>query len=316
MKKVLITGGTGFAGSHLLELLLEDADVELHVTTFSAPDPWILNVLPAEHIHTVDLADVDMTKELLAELQPACIYHLASLAVVGTSHRSPAETIQKNSALQVGILEAVRLASPQSRVLSVGSAQGYDCHKLTNQQQRINETHPLGPSNPYGVSKVTQELLSLSYMYSYGLDIVLVRSFNHTGERQTTDFALPSFAQQIVAIEKGHARELKVGNLAAVRDISDVKDVVHGYKILMDKGSTGEVYNLGSGSGVVMKDALQLLIDQSTVPISVIVDQEKFRPLDVPYLVADNKKIVSLGWQPHHELAETCGRILSYWRNQ
>jgi GDP-4-dehydro-6-deoxy-D-mannose reductase len=316
MKKVLITGGTGFVGSHLLELLLTNSELEVHVTSYTQPEAWFLEKLPPDQIHHINLEDTEQTAQLFTQLQPDHIYHLASLAAVGTSHGNPLNTIQKNVAIQLSVLEAVKTSCPQARLLSIGSAQGYDPHKLTSPTQLLSETHPLGPSNPYGVSKVTQELLSLAYHYTYHLNIVMVRAFNHTGERQTNDFALPAFAQQIVAIERGEAQELKVGNLEAVRDLTDVKDIVRAYQLLMNEGQPGEIYNVGSGMGIVMKDALQLLLDQATVPIVVTTDPDKFRPLDVPYLVADNKKIATLGWQPTHLLAETCGRILSYWRNQ
>lgn len=313
---ILITGGTGFAGSHLVELLLAEGFSSVHVTTFGAQDTFVHTLLPQDHIHHLDLTNFEATQNLLSSLQPQYIYHLAAFAKVAHSHKQALQIMSNNSSLQWNLLEAVRLVCPSTRILVVGSAQEYDFYAAQYQGlETINETVPLGPVNPYGVSKVDQDLLSLSYHYSYNLDIVRIRPFNHTGERQTADFAVPEFARQIIAVEQGKQSEIEVGNLSAVRDMSDVKDVVRAYLTLMQQGETGEVYNVGSGEGHSMQEILDQLISLSRANVTVTVDQSRFRPQDIPMIVADISKIKTLGWSPTLPLSQTLARVLEYWRH-
>lgn len=314
--RVLITGGTGFAGSHLVEHLKQVGSYDIHVTTFKQTgsfDAW----LPRENVHPLDLTDAAATNTLLDTLQPDIIFHLAAFATQGNSFEQAQAIMGNNLHLQLCLLEGVRLHAPKARTLIVGSAMEYDVLDAQREnpgEVRLSEKHRLGPISPYAVSKVLQDLLGLSYHYSYQLDIVRARPFNHIGERQTTDFAVSSFAHQIVAVERKQQTELTVGNLTAVRDFSDVKDVVAGYHILMEKGIAGEVYNIGSGQGHTMQNILDLMISMSTVSIPVIQDPAKFRPLDVPSVIANNTKIAALGWQPKIPLSETLKRVLMYWR--
>ncbi len=158
-------------------------------------------------------------------------------------------------------------------------------------------------------------MLALSYHYSYDLDIVRARPFNHIGERQTPSFAIPAFAKQIVEIERGNQDKLLVGNLDAIRDFTDVKDMIKAYILLMEKGKSGEVYNIGTGTGYKVQDVLDWLCELSQTEVHIEVDPDKIRPLDVPVAVADNSKISALGWQPTIELKATLQRILDDWRN-
>ncbi len=308
---VLITGGTGFAGSHLVEALLVQG-VTPHVTTASNSPSFVHSLLPSDHIHQVDLTDQPSTFELFNQLQPTQIYHLAAFASVGSSFSQGQPILQHNLELQVNVLEAVKQFTPQARLLVVGSAMEYDT--LHQTAQSIAEDHAIGPISPYAVSKVLQDMLGYSYGRSYQLDIVRARPFNHTGERQTADFAIPSFAQQIVAIEHGQADHLAVGNLEAIRDFTDVKDIVAAYILLMEKGETHEVYNLGSGQGHSMKEVLLQLCEFSTSDIRVVEDPTKMRPQDVPRVIANSSKIMRLGWQPQIPLKQTLHRVIEYWR--
>jgi GDP-4-dehydro-6-deoxy-D-mannose reductase len=324
---VLITGGTGFAGSHLVEHLLEIGDTNIHVTNFSDQESFVSTLLPASNIHQLDLTNAEATAELIKELQPKHVYHLAAISSVGDSFARAASIHNNNFALQVNILDAIRLHSPKSRILAVGSAQEYDVlktHQVADDPNsndansdvpaKISESHQLGPANPYGVSKVDQDLLALSYHYAYQLDVVRVRPFNHIGERQTLGFAIPDFAHQIAKIEAGTQSEMKVGNLTAIRDFTDVKDIVRGYQVIMTKGITGQVYNLGSGQGVVIQDMLDTLKSLVENEVKVIADPEKFRPLDVPSIIADTTSVSQLGWQPKYKINDTLVRVLNYWR--
>ncbi len=315
---ILITGGTGFVGSHLVEILIELGQKNIHVTSYSDKPEFVHKLLPQEQIHQLDLTNQEKTFALIKKIRPDQIYHLASLASVGKSFNNTKQVLDNNTQLQLNILEAIKQFSPQSRLLIIGSAMEYDlATKYSNHDsQAITETYPLGPANPYGVSKIIQDLLAYAYFQSFKLNIIRVRPFNHIGERQTPDFAIPTFAQQIVAIENGQQKTLKVGNLTAVRDFTDVKDMVQAYLLLMEKGKIGQVYNVGTGHGYIIQEVLNILISLAKVKIEVEIDQTRMRPSDVPVAVANPKKINDLGWQPTIELKKTLERILAYWRSQ
>lgn len=318
-KKVLITGGTGFAGSHLVEYLLEKSGFEIHVTSYGTAPTTVSTLLPTNRIHKLDITNEAETAQLIKELQPDHIYHLAAIATVADSFTSPARSIVTNTLLQISILEAIRKHAPMARTLIIGSAQEYDFigHDASG---KITEDHPLGAVSPYGVSKIDQDLLALSYFYSYNLQVIRVRPFNHIGELQTEHFAIASFAKQIAEAEKntpsGQTAIIKVGNMSAVRDFTDVKDMVRAYALLMEKGIVGEVYNIGSGVGYSMQEVLDMLVAKSTAKISVETDPERMRPLDVPSIIADISKMKALGWSPTIPLETTLGRVLTYWRAQ
>ena len=318
--RVLITGGTGFAGSYLVELLQQNPELELHLTTFrtqKAPlgtTPASLTATRSPLVHALDLTQFDQVKSLIAEVMPTQIYHLAAAANVGTSFAQADQILHQNTMIQLSLLEAVRAVCPAARVLVVGSAQEYDLigHPTS---KPIREDHPLGPANPYGVSKAVQDLLSLSYHYTYGLQVVRARPFNHIGRRQTTDFAVPAFAAQVARIEQGKQQEIRVGNLDAVRDFTDVRDVVQAYVLLMEKGQVGQAYNIGSGTGHSMREILELLCNQAEHPIRVVTDPARVRPLDVPCIVADSSRIAALGWRPSISLRSTLQEVLQEWRS-
>jgi GDP-4-dehydro-6-deoxy-D-mannose reductase len=315
---ILITGGTGFVGSHLVEALIKSGQKNIHVTSYSDKKGFVHQLLSSEQIHKLDLTNQEETLSLVEKIRPDQIYHLASLAAVGKSFNNIKKILDNNTQLQLNILEATRQFAPQSRLLVIGSAMSYDLTQKypSHSAQSITETYPLGPSSPYAVSKTMQDLLAYSYTKSFNLNIVRARPFNHIGERQTVDFAIPTFAQQIVAIENGRQQKLKVGNLTAIRDFTDVKDMVRAYLLLMEKGESGQVYNIGTEQGYSMQEILNILISLAEVKIEVETDLERMRPSDVPIAVADAQKINNLGWQPTQELKKTLQRILLYWRSQ
>lgn len=309
--KILVTGGTGFAGSHLIEELLAQGETDIYSTTYSAPDPSV-RFLPDDHYIQVDLSDTAATEKMLETVKPEWIFHLASFAYVGKSFEKAKELFSNNIGLQLSLLEAVRKAAPSARVLTIGSAEEYGI--IDPSIETISENCLLNPVNPYAVSKVTQDLLAGSYALSFGLDIVRARPFNHIGTRQTGDFAIPAFMQQIVAIEKGQQPSLKVGNLEGIRDFTDVKDMVKAYILLMKQGKKGEVYNIGSSKGWKMKDVVDIICSLASVKVTVEEDPSRLRPLDVPRLVADNKKITALGWKPTVDITPTLQAVLDEWR--
>lgn len=312
-RRILVTGGTGFAGSHLIEELLEQRYTNIFSTTFSKPAEEY-TFLPAENYIKLDLTDKVATAKIIKELQPDWIFHLASFAYVGKSFEKAEELFANNIRLQLSVLEAVRLAAPEARILTIGSAEEYGV--LPEGVKTIDESVPLNPVNPYAVSKVTQDLLAGSYFLSYDLDIVRARPFNHIGQRQTGDFAIPAFAKQIAMIERGEQKELLVGNLTGVRDFTVVRDMVRAYIVLMEKGRAGEIYNLGTGKGVKMSEIVEILRSLSKTEIKLQLDRSRLRPLDVPILIADNKKLLGLGWEPREDLKATLAAVLSEWRNK
>jgi GDP-4-dehydro-6-deoxy-D-mannose reductase len=314
---ILITGGTGFAGSHLVEHLQSVGYRDIHVTTIGAKtDAHGSNGLESHQIHTLNLLDRPAVQELLQTLQPDYIYHLAAMAEVGSSFSAAEKTILNNTVIQLNMLEAVRECSAQSRLLIIGTGQEYDVlsPSFKADPKPLSEESPLGPSNPYAVSKVAQDLLGLAYYYSYQLNLVRVRPFNHIGERQSPQFAISHFAKQIAEAETGKSTSIKVGNLTAIRDFTDVKDIVKAYRLVIEEGQVGQVYNIGSGQGYSMQELLDQLIDQAKVGISVETDPTMFRPVDMPVIIADNTKIKSLGWEPSIPMADTLKRVLEYWR--
>lgn len=326
---ILITGGTGFAGSHLVEELIAQKFAQIYVTAYTDEHSYVHDLLPADHILKLDLSNKDATFDLINKIQPTWIFHLASISIAGNSFEKAASVFQNNIALQLNLLEAVKTHVPKARVLVVGSGMEYGMVNLTTDPQLLSSSHidqinyptineevNLKPTNPYAVSKVTQDLLGLSYVYSYQLDVVRARPFNHIGERQTTDFAIPSFASQIAQIEQGKLSKISVGSLDAVRDFSDVKDVVKAYILLLQNGVTAEVYNIGSGRGYTIQSVLAKMCSLAKVPITIETDVSRFRVVDVPVAVGNIQKIRAIGWTPNIPLEQTLERVLNEWRNK
>ncbi len=314
--KILITGGTGFAGSHLIAALKKKEYQNIHVTHFASTQNAELGKEVV--VHQLNLTDKSSVAALIKEVQPEQIYHLASFAAVGKSFQQASMILENNITLQLNVLEAMREHAPKARLLSIGSAEEYGLvsTEIAKAHRKINEETALNPVNPYAVSKVAQDLLANAYFLSFQLDIVRVRPFNHIGENQSPDFVIPAFASQIVKIEKDPESKLKVGNLESIRDFTDVKDMVQAYIVLMEKGRAGTVYNIGSGRGVRIKEVLETLLQLANQPIQVEEDPSRLRPSDVPYFVADITKIRELGWEPKIELSHTLERVLNEWRSK
>ena len=310
---VLITGGTGFVGSHLVEALINSGNKNIFVTNYSPEAGYVGKLLPKENIIQIDLTDRESTFSLIKKLQPSHIYHLASIAVVGGSFEKASQIFQNNISLQLNILEAIRQFCPNSRTLIVGSGAEYG---KTKPGESINEQTLLNPIDPYAVSKVTQDLLALSYFHSYNLDIIRARPFNHIGERQTTDFAIPSFVSQIVEIENGKRDKLRVGNLDAIRDFTDVKDVVKAYILLMNQAVTGEVYNIASHTGYSMKEVLDIMIKLAKIDVKIEQDPARMRPSDIPNMSVNIEKLSALGWKPEIHIEQSLARIFAQWREK
>ncbi len=315
MKKVLITGASGFAGHHLIEHLLSREKFEITGTYHS--EESFNNSPLKEKIHWIkaDLTDAENALNLITQTSPDYIFHLAAASEPSKSFKDPAFTFQSNVISQINLLEAVYENKLKSRLLIISSSEIYGLVKP--EQLPIDEYTPLNPSSPYAVSKIAQDYLGLQYFNSYKLECIRARPFNHIGPYQRTNFVVADFAKQIAEIEKGKKEPtMMVGNLNAKRDFTDVRDMIKAYCLLIEKGTPGEVYNIGSGASHSIKEILDTLLSFSSKQISVITDPQKFRPADAPDIVCDNKKLIKLtGWQPQIPLTKTLQNTLDYWRS-
>ena len=313
--RVLVTGIAGFAGSHLADFLLDETDVEVHGILHR--HQWrIRHRLEQLHLHRGDLRNPLWVSEVVQEVQPDRTFHLAAWSDVGGSWRQPWNAYELNILAQLNLLEALVRAMPEAPVLVVTSNEVYGLVRPADLP--IDEETPFRPNSPYGVSKIAQDMMALQYWNSHRLPTVRARSFNHIGPRQSDDFVASAFARQIAAIEAGlQPPVLRVGNLDAVRDFTDVRDVVRAYWLLLEKGEPGQVYNVGSGQGRPIRWLLDTLLEMTSVDIDVQLDPERLRPSDVPVSICDNRRLVAAtGWQPRIDLRRTLQDLLDYWRRE
>jgi GDP-4-dehydro-6-deoxy-D-mannose reductase len=317
MKKVLITGASGFAGGFLAEYLLSQNQFEVFGTYHSEKSLQQSPLKDRITFRQIDLMQATQVENLINEIRPDHIYHLAAASPVAKSFEDPIQTMHTNIDSQINLLEAVKKAElRESSFMIASSAQVYGYVQPSDLP--IDEQTSLRPANPYAISKIAQDYLGFQYALSHGLRIIRVRPFNHIGPRQSLGFVVADFAKQIVDIEKGEKEpKIQVGNLEAKRDFTDVRDMVRAYAMLLEKGKKGEVYNIGSGKSMSVQQILDMLLSLSTVKITVSVDQERMRPSDTPEIVCDHTKISSLtGWQPEIPLEQTLKDTLEYWRQQ
>lgn len=310
--RVLITGMTGFIGSHLAEFLLKK-EVEVVGTVWDKTE--LKNVEPIKdkiRILDCDIRDSTRVWEIIEEVKPERIYHLAAQSFPTVSWDEPARTLETNVLGTAHIFEAVRKSELDTIVLVACSSAEYGF--VSESEVPVKESHALMPLHPYGVSKVGQDLLAYQYHRNFGIKTVRARIFNTTGPRKTDDVC-SDFTSRIVRIEKGIDKEMYVGNLEPKRDISDVEDVVNALWLLCEKGKMGEVYNLCSSRAYRIKDILKKAIELSNIDIEPQVDPNKLRPTDEPIIMGDNTKIrEACGWIPKMSMEETLNRMLDYWR--
>lgn len=305
---VLITGATGFAGGHLVESLA--GSHRLVGWGRSTPRPELARLIESQ---AVDLLDRDQVRHAIASLRPATIFHLAGAPQVAESWRDTAKPLEGNVLATSHLLDAIRRAGLTCRVLVTGSAAVY-----APSDAPIKEEGTLAPGNPYALSKLAQEQLAMRAFADDGMDIVMVRPFNHTGPRQPPAFVAPSMARQIALIEKGDVEPvIRVGNLDARRDFTDVRDVVRAYASLAGVGSSGEIYNVGSGVGRTIQSLLDALRSRARVDVRIEVDPERLRPAETSALVADTGRLRDrTGWHPQISFESMLDALLDYWRTE
>jgi GDP-4-dehydro-6-deoxy-D-mannose reductase len=309
--RVLITGASGFAGSHLARWL--QASTDWQITGLQSRP---VAAIPEMQMLVCDLLDVDLTERVIDHHRPDIIFHLAAQAYVPKAVANPSETIVNNVVSQLNLFEACRKAQLDPIIVVVSSADIYG--DVESSQRPIVEDQPFRPRNPYAVSKATQDLLALQYFLSYRMRIVRVRPFNHIGPGQSDRFVVSSLARQIAEIEAGKAdRVLLVGNLDACRDFLDVRDVVRAYQLVAVEAYVGDVFNVASGHTRSIRSVLDQLLSLSSIDIIARQDPARLRPSDVPKLIGDATKLrLAVGWKPEIEIEESLSDTLNDWRRR
>jgi len=315
MKKALVTGIAGFAGSHLAEHLLAN---DFSITGFFHKTHPVSNI---DHIKSkislieCDITDEDRVKKEIKSLNPDYVFHLAAFSSPAQSFDSPREALENNIVGQLNILEALVKIGSKARTLIIGSADEYG--NIDEKYLPAYESATFAPISPYAVSKIAQDLLGLQFFLNFRLNIVRVRPFNHIGPRQSTTFAIPSFAAQIAALEKQGGGTIKVGNLENSRDFTDVRDTVRAYLLALEQAKTGEVYNIGTGHAVKVSDILDLMLKLSKIKIKIEVDKSRIPPVDIKTIYCDFSKFKNqTGWQPAISLEKTLFDTIEYERSK
>ena len=297
MKKVLIFGIGGFVGRYLSE------EFKKNGYEVAGSDVRRTDSIPEYVSFTAtDLLDGDAVKALVADVSPDMIINLAAISSVGLSWKIPQTTVSVNVVGALNVLEAARALPEKPKVMFIGSSEEYQAA-----DSPMDEKTPLDANNPYGISKVTQERFARLYRSQYGMKVYCVRPFNHTGVGQRDSFVLPSFCKQAAEISKsGAPGVIRVGNLAAKRDFSDVRDIVRAYRMIIESDESDTIYNVGSGQAYGLDELLNYIVSLSPLKIEVQVDPERVRPIDTPLICCDHSLITErLGWKPEYTIFDT-----------
>jgi GDP-4-dehydro-6-deoxy-D-mannose reductase len=308
----LATGAAGFVGQHLLKELLRSGHSVLGGTfQGERPEPGVLTAAEARHTLWVplDVCRDEEIRQVLIDHHPDSIFHLAAQSSVGESFGDALGTWEVNATGTFRLMHAVSELAPAARVLFVSSSEVYGI--VPESEQPISETRPLVPTNPYGASKAAAEIVSRQLCLAGDIHLVIARSFSHTGPGQAVSFALPNWAEQLGRMAAGRVEPvLQVGNLDARRDLLDVRDVVRAYRLLIERGSPCEVYNVSSGVAHRLSDIVEMLVDLSGAGARIELDPERLRPVDTPLILGDAGRLRALGWAPQIELRQTLRDLL------
>ena len=314
--RALITGITGFAGSHLAEYILANhPDTEVYgIMRWRSRTENIQGIEERIQLIECDLRDATSVKALFGRVRPDKVFHLAAQSYVPSSWNAPAESLTTNVLGQLNIFEAIREMEIEPWIQIACSSEEYGL--VHEDELPIKEANPLRPLSPYAVSKIGQDYLGYQYHKSFGLKVVRTRAFNHDGPRRGEVFVSSNFAKQLIEVEKGKKPAvLQVGNLEARRDFTDVRDVVRGYWLATERCEAGEVYNICSGKAYSIQEVLDRLIELSGVLVKVETDPSRLRPSDVPVLLGDCTKFKkATGWEPEIPYDKTLADMLEYWR--
>lgn len=312
IERALIIGASGFVGGYLIQCLTENGVKKVHATKRPSEDYDNNNAI----VHDLDIMEIENIISVLYETRPTHIFHLAAQSSVGLAWNNPGLTIDVNIKGSVNVLDAIRELYYKPRILMVGSGEEYG--HINPDEIPIKEDNHVRPGNIYAATKACQNMIGEVYAKAYDIELLQVRAFNHIGPGQDSLFVVSDFCKQVAEIEKG-IREpiIKVGNLMARRDFTDVRDVVRAYYLLAERGKVGETYNVGCGKAVYINDILEMIIGKAHKSIAVEIDQSKIRPVDVPIIEADIMKInQDVGWKPIIPLEQTVEETLDYWRER
>ena len=315
--RVLITGIAGFIGSHLADYILSQKDVELYGTFLKYESLENLTHIKDQLVlRECDIMDQEQLDNIIKESLPDCIFHLAAQSNVVLSWQIPQKTVRINVEGTVNLLESARKHVPDARIMLASSREVYGAVKKS--ELPITEEHQPEPINPYAVSKLAMEFLGYNYYYKYGLKSIILRSFNITGPRRPESFVCSDWAKQVAQIELGlKEQEIRIGNLNAIRDFTDVRDAVRAYWLAIKKCKPAEPYNLCSGRALKMKEILDMILSLSDKDIKVVRDEKKVVKIDVPYVAGTNKKLrKATGWKPKIRLEKTLKDLVDYWKEK
>ena len=314
--RILVTGLLGFAGRHLLPAAVARGHQVIGAGVGSPSEARELAGL--DSYETLDVRDLAAVESVLEHSHPDAVIHLAAQSSGAAAFSDPTTTFHINAGGTVHVLEAARRLAYAGSILAVTSSEAYGRIPLG---RPADESSPLRPVSPYGMSKAAADAAAQMYAGAYGLKVVRARSFAHTGPGQTTDFVASAWAHQVAQAEaRAEAGErgpfvLQIGNVDPVRDLGDVRDVVEAYLDLLERGRAGEAYNVCTGQGLKLRDLLEALRNMARIPLGIETDPARMRSVDIPYLVGDRKKIsVDVGWIPKRTLAETLEALLEDWR--
>ena len=317
--RVLVTGARGFVGRHLVREL-DDAGYELlAIDIIGIPE----NTGAEGHskrvvFERVDLGDAVGLETLLDAYAPEAVFHLAAQSSAARSFEEPRETLETNIFGTLNLLEALRgsIDKRRARFLSVGSCEEYG--QRGTEEMPLTERSRVEPVSPYAVSKAAQSMLSLQYHAAFGMACMVARSFNHTGPGQSGRFVLPAFAKQCAAIKAGLSEPvMRVGNLEVTRDFLDVRDIVRAYRLIIEKGRPGAVYNVCRGEGLSLSDALMSFTGMTGREVTVEIDPDLLRPVDVPLLVGDSGRLrEETGWAPSISTGRMLEDLFTYWEDR
>jgi GDP-4-dehydro-6-deoxy-D-mannose reductase len=308
----LVTGAGGFAGQHLLrELLQNDHEVVGGSVDGEPPRSGVLSPRERARVQWIPL-DIRVAEQIQSALslhRPDRIFHLAAQSSVGQSFADVLGTWDLNATSTLRLMRAIIETVPSSRVLVVSSSEVYGI--VPEEEQPISEARPLAPVNPYGASKAAAEIVARQLCGAAGVGLVIARSFSHIGPGQSLQFALPNWGAQLSQMARGTVeRVLRVGNLEARRDLLDVRDVVRAYRLLIENGESGRVYNVCAGTAHRLADVVQAMVELSDSGARIEVEAKRLRPVDIPLILGDASRLRDLGWSPAIELRQTLMDLL------
>lgn len=316
MKKLLITGFSGFVATHFVEYLYKEnliydiCGIDINEARFNY-SKFNDKLKISEYV--VDMTDIEKLRNVVERFKPDYILHLASFSSVAYSWKYPSESFTNNCNIFLNLVSVVREICPECRMLSIGSSEEYG--NVAHEDLPIRENQNKAPLSPYAVARVSQEMLSKVFVDAYGMEIIMTRSFNHIGPRQDERFVIPSFIRRILDIKKNGMKvgEIETGDITIIRDFVDVRDVVRAYYLLLIKGEKGEIYNICSGKGIMLKDVVKVIADEVGVKIRTKINPDFIRPNDSKEIVGSAYKIESeIGWKREYEFNKTIEDMVKY----